>query len=132
MTYPQDPYGQQGYGYGPPDNGQPAPYGQIPGYGYGPPGSPYGPVMGHNGLAVASMVVGIVSPLTCLLLIFPIGPVLALIFGHVSLGQMKQTGQNGRGMAIAGVVLGWAGLAIAVAYWVLILTVGIHEDQTGG
>jgi hypothetical protein len=35
-------------------------------------------------------------------------------------------------MAIAGVVLGWAGLAIAVAYWVLILTVGIHEDQTGG
>lgn len=129
MTYPQDPEGQQPYGYGQPDYGQQQmPYGQVPGYGYGPPGTPYGPAMGNNGLAIASMVIGIVGLITCGLLI---GPILAVVFGHVSLNQINRTGQNGRGMAIAGTVLGWVGIAIAVVYWVLVFSVGIHNHQIG-
>ena len=40
-----------------------------------------------------------------------IGSVLAVIFGHVALSQMRRSGQGGRGMAIAGMVLGYLGVA---------------------
>jgi hypothetical protein len=35
-----------------------------------------------------------------------IGPLLGLIFGFLALNQIKQTGQRGRGLAIAGIVIG--------------------------
>ena len=60
-----------------------------------------------NGLAIASMVLGI-------LWIYWIGSILAIIFGLVAMGQIKRsTGrQSGRGMAIAGLVLGLVGVGI--------------------
>jgi hypothetical protein len=62
-----------------------------------------------NGLAVAGMVLGIVW-------VYWIGSILAVIFGHVALSQIKKNpGQySGRGMAIAAVVLGWIGVAILI------------------
>ena len=62
-----------------------------------------------NGLAIASMVLGIVW-------VYWIGSILAVIFGHIALSQIRRTGgvQQGRGMAIAGVVLGWIGVATLV------------------
>jgi hypothetical protein len=57
-----------------------------------------------NGLAIASLVVG-------LCWMWWIGSVLAFVFGHVALGQISRTGQSGRGLAIAGLVLGYLGLA---------------------
>jgi hypothetical protein len=57
-----------------------------------------------NGLAVASLVVG-------LFWMWWIGSVLAVVFGHVALGQIARNGQSGRGLAIAGLVLGYIGLA---------------------
>lgn len=86
-----------------------------------PPGSrrsPYPPSVaaghhrGTNGMAIASMVLGI-------LWIFGLGSILALIFGYVALSQVKRSGETGRGMAIAGVVLGWVGLAFLVLIIVL-------------
>ena len=38
--------------------------------------------------------------------LFIIGPLLGLIFGFLALNQIKQTGQRGRGLAIAGIVIG--------------------------
>jgi hypothetical protein len=61
-----------------------------------------------NGMAVASMVLGIVW-------VYWIGSILALVFGYIALGQIKQRGQQGRGMAIAGIVLGWVGAATLIA-----------------
>jgi hypothetical protein len=60
-----------------------------------------------NGLAIAAMVLGIVW-------IYWLGSLLAVIFGHVALSQIGKSGgaQTGRGMAIAGVVLGYVGLGI--------------------
>jgi hypothetical protein len=57
-----------------------------------------------NGLAVASLVVG-------LFWMWWIGSVLAVVFGHVALNQIARNGQSGRGLAIAGLVLGYIGLA---------------------
>jgi len=71
----------------------------------------------NNGLAIASMVLGI-------LWIWWLGSLLAVIFGHVSLSQIgKSNGrQTGRGMAIAGLVLGYIGIAtfaIVIAIFVI-------------
>ena len=58
-----------------------------------------------NGLAVASLVLGIIW-------IYWIGSVLALIFGYTAKGQIDRSNgmQSGRGLAIAGIVLGWVGI----------------------
>jgi len=48
-----------------------------------------------------------------ILWLFWIGSILAVIFGHVSLSQTrKDPSIGGRGMAIAGLTLGWVGVGI--------------------
>lgn len=58
-----------------------------------------------NGFAVASLVLGIVWAMG-------IGSILALIFGYIGRNQIDRSGgtQTGRGMAIAGIALGWIGV----------------------
>ncbi len=74
-----------------------------------------------NGLAVASMVLGIVW-------VYWIGSVLALVFGYMAKNQIDQShGQEGgRGMAIAGIVLGWIG----VGTFLLVIFVGVATRTT--
>lgn len=59
-----------------------------------------------NGLAIASMVLGIIW-------IWWIGSILAVIFGHRAISQIDSSrgAETGRGMAIAGLVLGYIGVA---------------------
>lgn len=66
-----------------------------------------------NGMAVASLVLGILGiPSACTFII----PLLGVIFGIVALVQIKGTsGGAGRGMAIAGIICGGLGLLLAVA-----------------
>jgi Domain of unknown function (DUF1707)/Domain of unknown function (DUF4190) len=81
------------------------------------PVSPQPPVAaaaaGTNGLAVASLVCGL-----CQFLFPPVLTVLAIVFGHTARGQIRRTGQSGKGMATCGLVLGWmpiiAGLLIVI------------------
>jgi hypothetical protein len=48
-----------------------------------------------------------------ILWLFWLGSILAVIFGHISLAQIKKDSSiGGRGMAIAGVALGWIGIAV--------------------
>lgn len=106
--YPPPPPG--GYGYQPP----PTP----DGYGYPPPGpSPYGGYpqsRGTNGLAIASLV--------CALLgwICGIGPIVGLVLGIIALNQIKKTGQEGRGLALAGVIISGISIALIVIWFVFI------------
>ena len=51
-----------------------------------------------------------------------IGSVLAVIFGHVALAQVREGTRSGRGMAIAGLVLGYGGMALLVLFVVLAFT----------
>jgi hypothetical protein len=79
---------------------------------------PYPPPHPTNGMAIASMVLGIVW-------IYWIGSILALIFGYVARSQIRQTGQGGDGMAVAGIVLGWVGVGIlSVVLFGVLLSVG--------
>ncbi|MGO9152961.1 DUF4190 domain-containing protein [Mycobacterium sp.] len=63
-------------------------------------------------MAIASLLCSAIG-LLCIM-----GPIAGLIFGFLALNQIKQTGQRGRGLAIAGIVIG----ALLVA---VIITSGI-------
>jgi hypothetical protein len=43
------------------------------------------------------------------------GVVAAIITGHISLAQIKRTGQNGRALALSGVILGY----VSIGLWIL-------------
>ena len=70
---------------------------------------------GTNGMSIASLVLGI-------LWIWWVGSVLALIFGYVGKNQIDESGgaQGGRGLAIAGIVLGWVGMGALVIFLILV------------
>jgi uncharacterized protein DUF4190 len=70
---------------------------------------------GTNGLAVASLILGIVT-------IGGLGSLLAIIFGCVALGQIRETGAQGRGMAIAGIWLG--SIVLGLLFLGLLATAG--------
>ena len=64
-----------------------------------------------NRNAVVSLVLGI-------LWIYTIGSILAVIYGHISLSQIKKSDgmQTGRMVAIAGLVLGYLGVVFLVVF----------------
>jgi hypothetical protein len=63
----------------------------------------------RNGFALAAMVLGLVGFLA-------VTAVLAVVFGHLALRQLRRAGgwQRGKGMALAGVILGWSYVAVFV------------------
>lgn len=72
-----------------------------------------------SGLAVASLVLGILSFLGAVILIFP--TVLAIVFGHVAYAKIrKNRGLSGAGLAVAGFVLGYVSLVFAI-FWLGLL-----------
>ena len=68
-----------------------------------------GPKTGTNGLAIAALVCGIVG---C----FTITAIAAIVLGFVARNQIEQSGgtQQGSGMALAGIILGFVWLALSV------------------
>jgi Domain of unknown function (DUF4190) len=119
QSYEQTPYGQDPYaapgsgvpqypasGAPPyPSTGQPyeqqyapTPYGQ-------PQYAAYGPQSRTNGLAIASLVCSLAGLVTCISA--PVGVVL----GHVAKRQIRQTGEQGEGLANAGL---WVGYILTV------------------
>lgn len=60
----------------------------------------------------------------------------AVLSGHISLAQLKESKERGRWMAITGLVLGYVGIALAVIFTILNLVVkarhgvGFDDDHT--
>jgi len=99
------------YGSDYPANG---PGGNVPGG--GAPGRSL-PV----GLAVASLVLGILGIITSFILVGGLLGLLAVILGFIALGKAKRGEAGGRGLAIGGIVAGALALLLAL---VLLVTVG--------
>ena len=102
MTAPQGPPPGSGP---PPGYGPPPQYGPPPGYGYPPPGYP--PVWRRptNTMAILALVLAFVFA--------PAG----LVLGVIARKQIRQTGEDGDGLALAGVIIG----GIATALFVLMI-----------
>jgi hypothetical protein len=70
-----------------------------------------------NGLAIGSLILSLLG--------FSLP---AVIMGHISRGQIRRTGQQGDGIAIAGLVFGYLGMA----FWTLIIVAGVVSAAHGG
>jgi len=87
------------------------------GSGFGPPQPAK-----NNNLAIAALVCGVAQFVLWFLILIPglISAILALVFGMVSMRQIKRRGEAGRGMAVAGVILGALGVAGGIVLGILI------------
>jgi len=66
-----------------------------------------------------------------ILWVYWIGSILAIIFGHIAINQAnKDESLRGKGMAIAGLVLGYVGLATLIL--VIIFLATASEVRTNG
>jgi hypothetical protein len=115
---------------------------QVPGYaptpptpppGYGAPGAnPYGygygyplqPTQKNNGMALAALISSCVAVFIC-----GIGFILGVIFGHIALSQIKQTGEGGRGMAVAGLVIGYIGIVVMIVVLIALFAVSDGDNE---
>lgn len=76
----------------------------------------------QNGMALASLIVSIVSFVMCMGLPGIVGALL----GHSAKKQIRETGEDGEGLATAGIVVGWIGFGLSMAFILLyaILIIG--------
>lgn len=91
-----------------------------------PPSAPYQQPQAQqtNGLAIASLVLGI-------LWLYWIGSILALIFGYRARRQIDESNgaQGGRGLATAGIILGWIGVAMIFLGGLAIVAIGVLGED---
>src|SRR5260221_2151649 len=98
---------------------QPAGYPQ-PGYQPGVPAWSGGPGYAGpktNGFAIAALVCGIAQFFGLWLL----GTIPAIVFGHLARRQIRQRNDQGAGLALAGLILGYVGIVLTVIAVILII-----------
>lgn len=121
---PMDPYAPVDYpadypgpGYGaPPAGGYPPGYPPPPGYpqGYTPGYQPYHPYytgrpVGTNGKAIGALVAAIGGPFFCFL-----PSIAGVILGIIAMRETRRSGQDGYGLALAGVIISSLAMVAAV------------------
>lgn len=66
---------------------------------------------------------GAQAPLNVLALVSFIGSffisLVGIICGHIALSQIKKTGERGRGFALAGVIIGYAAIALTIIFIII-------------
>ena len=98
--------------------GPPPPYGAYP-----PPYDPYGYPRPRptNGMAIASLI--------CAFVFAPLG----IVFGHISLSQIKRSGEEGHGLAVAGLVISYfvtvGTIVVLTAVVLFTIAVARHLDD---
>ncbi len=113
---PQQQWGGQPGSFPPPGPG----YGQPPGY---PPGAG-----GTNGVAIAALVLGLLSiPLGFFVFGAGLG-VIAVVLGIVGISKARAMGGSGRGLAITGILTGIVGILIPIVLYFL-LTGFLNSDR---
>lgn len=81
---------------------------------------PYAPPRPSSGLAVTALIAGIAGIVLSWTFVALLGSIAAVITGHMALNQIRRNpALGGRGMAIAGLILGYVGVAI-LAFTVVI------------
>src|SRR4051812_980662 len=111
---PSSPFGAPGSPPPPPPPPPPPDY-----YRYG--AAPLEQEQKNNGMAIASLVLSLVGIIPCFWVV-QIPGLLGIIFGFVARSQIRRSGgnQKGKGMAIAGIVIGIVLIVAAVLFVVLL------------
>jgi hypothetical protein len=72
------------------------------------PGQPY--TAKTNALAISSLIAGVVSWVALPL----VAGIVAVVLGHIARGQIRRRGEDGNGLAIGGLVLGYLNIVFCV------------------
>jgi hypothetical protein len=100
-----------------PNSYPPAPQ---PGYAQQPAYTPYPEQKsGTNVLAIIALIGAFVFPLA------------GVICGHIALGQIKRTGESGRGLALAGLIIGYVYIAFIILLVILAIVAGLIAASSG-
>lgn len=118
-----------GYAPSPAGYGQPAPGAPQ----YGAPSYPAYAAYGarpdpKNWMGIVALVGGILG----LIFVVPfLGSLAGIIFGHLGLGAVKRGEANNRGLALAGTILGYVGMAIMVVVVIAYIALFAWAAQEG-
>ncbi len=81
-----------------------------------------------NGLAIASLVCALAGLGTC-----GVASIVGAIMGHVARRQIRERGEDGDGLALAGIIIGWIIFALTVlggaGYVILLVTLTAHMNS---
>ncbi|HTU09170.1 MAG TPA: DUF4190 domain-containing protein, partial [Trebonia sp.] len=81
------------------------------------------PVTRTNGLAMASFACGIGQ-----FVVGPLATIPAIVLGHMARNQIRRTGEQGTGLALAGLVLGWGAVILAIILMTLAIAVAARTQ----
>jgi Domain of unknown function (DUF1707)/Domain of unknown function (DUF4190) len=82
------------------------------------------PVAKTNGYAIASLACGLGQ-----FVAGPLATIPAIVFGHMARNQIRRTGEQGTGLALAGLVLGWGAVILAIIAIGLAVAAGMHNTM---
>ena len=85
------------------------------------------PSITTNVLAIVSLVTGIAG----LTFVPFLGSIAAVVTGHISLHQLKAKPEQGRGMALAGLITGYVGVGLAVLGSIALIALMVLFLQAG-
>jgi DUF1707 SHOCT-like domain/Domain of unknown function (DUF4190) len=85
------------------------------------------PVAKTNGFAIASLACGLGQ-----FMFGPLATIPAIVFGHMARSQIRRTGEQGAGLALAGLILGWGAVILAIGLIVIGLSVAVGMHATMG
>lgn len=83
---------------------QPQPYAPVPAYAQAKPLPTNTTLADTNAYALVAIILAFIVPIA------------GIVFGHLGLGQIKRTGDAGRGLALTALIYGYSVLALGVLF----------------
>lgn len=71
---------------------------------------PYGTAPATNVLAIVSLVLSVIGI-----------SIAGAITGHIAIRQIRERGEGGYGIALAGTIVGWVGCALWIVSWLFVI-----------
>ena len=84
------------------------------------------PVRETNGYAIASLACGLAQ-----FVFGPLATIPAIVFGHMARYQIKRTGEQGDGLALAGLILGWTTVILGILFLLIVVGVALSAGMHG-
>ena len=79
-----------------------------------------------NGYAIASLACGLAQ-----FVFGPLATIPAIVFGHMARYQIKRTGEQGDGLALAGLILGWTTVILGILFLLIVVGVALSAGMHG-
>src|SRR6516165_9249370 len=77
-----------------------------------------------NGYAIASLACGLAQ-----FVFGPLATIPAIVFGHMARYQIKRTGEQGDGLALAGLILGWTTVILGILFLLIVVGVALSAGM---